>query len=125
LTVIGAVWLSIGVFQLILPMTGAAIAAILVGAALVAGPAIALLPRSRQTANQTPIQAAAPLGNQDELMALVTQTAEKMASTTPLKAMAFAVTGGVLSVHLPSAVTPLLLRIAAQRTEIDTSSPAS
>jgi hypothetical protein len=109
---IGLVWLSQAVYQFLLLVTVAPVAAGLVAAMFLVAPALIIIARAVETPR--PAEPLAAVGGQGELVALITGTAEKMAPATPLTAIAFAITGGALSVHVPSAVTPLILRIIEQ-----------
>jgi hypothetical protein len=114
---IGLVWLSVSLYELLCLYLNAAAAAAIVAIGFVLLPFVVLLVRAARVPK--PVQIVVPVqadGNA-QLVALVTEAAERMAPTTPLVAMAFAATGGMLSVHLPSAVTPLLLRIVERHGE--------
>jgi len=109
---IGLVWLSIALNGLLAFFLNDAAAAATVAFTFLLLPLVVLSVRAGRPSK--PMQAAMPAhaeGN-TQLVALVTEAAERMAPTAPMAAMAFAATGGLLSVHLPTAVTPLLVRLA-------------
>lgn len=122
---IGLVWLSVSLYQLLCLVLNAASAAAIVASGFITLPVAVLMVRAARSPKPIqPVRLAQADGNA-QLVSLVTEAAERMAPTTPLVAMAFAATGGILSVHLPSAVTPLLLRIVERQGEASDSSDAA
>jgi len=122
---IGLVWLSVALHGLLSLVISPPFAAGLVAAGFLVVPLWVI---SRRASGETKLlETEKPVGadSHSELISMVTEAAEKMAPSTPLTAMAFALTGGALSVHVPTAVTPLLLRLVAQDMSFDRQAESS
>lgn len=114
--VIGLVWLSVALYGLLSLVISPPFAAGVVAAGFLVAPLWVISRRASGESKQLSTEKPVGAESHNELIAMVTEAAEKMAPSTPLTAMAFALTGGALSVHVPTAVTPLLLRLVTQDT---------
>ena len=111
---IGLVWFSLSIFELVLLVAGPPLAAGAVALVFLAAPVAALLLRSTWPTKTVTVIGAIDADDGERLVVFITSAAERMAAKSPMTAMAFAVVGSALSVHVPPPAVPVLLRILEQ-----------